>query len=184
MDAKEAKAVKEAQAVEQVLAHAQRLRVPLTDLVKGYGTITVNNPVGFDFTFEKGKTRELLSRIIDSSRFGLDIGGSLFGFMAGCVARRAGFSSSFREIGIGPSMHIQIGNSKCNAHIDSVGIAPQRDKNMGNIYDFSKIVEHWDRDLRPELGPLKHFDVTVLRGPSDLTGTKELGVVLSIRKKF
>ena len=77
-------------------------------------------------------------------------------------------------------MHIQIGDLLRNAHIDTVGMASGRDSSEANIYDFGKIVEHWDRDLRPELGPLKHFDVTVLRGPSDLTGRSEFGFVLIV----
>jgi hypothetical protein len=126
----------------------------------------------------------MLISIIDSARFGYDAPDTLFGFMAGCIARRSGFKSSFREIGLGASMHIQIGDSLCNAHIDTIGIAPARDNKANNLYDFSKIVEHWDRDLRPELGPLKHFDVTVLRGQSEVTGTKEFGAILSVKKKF
>ena len=100
------------------------------------------------------------------------------------MARHSGFKSSFRQIGPGPSLHIQIGDLLCNAHIDSVGIASGRDSSLANLYDFSKIAEHWDRDLRPELGPLQNFDVTVLRGPSDLTGRSEFGFVLSFRRKF
>jgi|SRR5580700_7377132 hypothetical protein len=175
---------REAKAIEQVITHAQRLRIPLKALAKGIKTVTVNNPVGFDFTCEKGKTRDLLLSIIDSGKFGYDDPSTLFGFLAGCIAKRSGFKSSFREIGIGPSMHIQIGDSTCNAHIDSTGIAPARDSKSNNIYDFSKIVEHWDRDLRPELGPFRHFDVTVLRGPSEVTGGSQFGLVLSLRKKF
>jgi hypothetical protein len=174
----------EAKTVEQVKEHARKLRLNLDEIVKDYGEITVKNPIGFDFTFEKGKTRELLLRIIDSAKFGYDATNTLFGFLAGCVARRSGFAQSFREIGLGPSMHIQIGNSKGNVHIDSIGIAPARDKNQANLYDFSKITEHWDKDLRPELGPLKHFDVTVIRGQSDLTGTTQWGAIVSIKKRF
>jgi hypothetical protein len=175
---------KEAKAVEQVYAHAERLGVPLRKHVKETRKITANNPVGFDFICEKGRTKDLLLSIIDSARFGYDAPDTLFGFMAGCIARRSGFKSSFREIGLGASMHIQIGDSLCNAHIDTIGIAPARDNKANNLYDFSKIVEHWDRDLRPELGPLKHFDVTVLRGQSEVTGTKEFGAILSVKKKF
>ncbi len=51
-------------------------------------------------------------------------------------------------------------------------------------HDFSKITEHWDRDLRPELGPLKYFDLTVLRGRNDLTGTSQFGAIISMRRKF
>ena len=47
-------------AIEQVMTHAQHLRIPLRELVKEIKTVTVNNPVGFDFTCEKGKTRDLL----------------------------------------------------------------------------------------------------------------------------
>jgi hypothetical protein len=171
-------------AIEQVMTHAQHLRIPLRELVKEIKTVTVDNPVGFDFTCEKGRTRDLLLAIIDSAKFGYDAPSTLFGFLAGCVARRSGFKSSFRQIGLGPSMHIQIGDDTCNAHIDSIGIAPARDAKSNNLYDFSKIVAHWDRDLRPELGPLGNFDVTVLRGRSEVTGTTEFGVVLSLRKKF
>jgi hypothetical protein len=174
----------ETKAIEQVMTHAQHLRIPLKNLATEIKTVTVNNPVGFDFVCEKGATRELLLSIIDSGKFGFDDPSKLFGFLAGCGARRSGFKSSFREIGSGPSMHIQIGDDKCNAHIDSVGIAPARDNKSNNIYDFSKIAEHWDRDLRPELGPLRHFDVTVLRGRSEVTGEKEFGGVLWVRKKF
>jgi hypothetical protein len=172
------------EAIDQVMTHAKRLRVPLDELAKEIKTVSVKNPVGFDFVCDKGKTRDLLQSILDSARFGYDSPDMLFGLLAGCIARRSGFKSSFREIGNGPSMHIQIGDSTCNAHIDSTGIAPARDNKGNNIYDFSKITDHWDRDLRPELGPLKNFDVKVLRGPSEVTGGTEFGFVISVRKKF
>ena len=174
----------EAKTVQQVVAHAKKLHIPLDTMVKDYQTITVNNPIGFDFTIEKGGTRTLLGAIIDSGRFGYDAPDSLFGFLAGCVARRSGFKMSFREIGTGQSMHIQIGDSKCNVHLDSIGITPARDKTGANLYDFSKLTAHWDRDLRPELGPLKHFDVEVIRGQNELTGTTQWGGIISIKKKF
>ncbi len=123
---------REKKAIEQVMTHAENLRIPLRNLVKEIGTVTASNPVGFDFTWEKGRTRDLLLSIIDSGRFGLDSGGTLFGFFAGCVARHSGFKSSFRQIGMGPSMHIQIGDQKCNAHIESIGIAPRRDVDGSN----------------------------------------------------
>ena len=174
----------EAKAVEQVMAHAKGLRIDLGAVIDEIKTVTVNNPVGFDFTPVKSKTRDLLLAIIDSAKFGYDDPSGMFGFFAGCVARHSGFKSSFRQVGPGPSMHIQIGDLLCNAHIDSVGISSGRDSSHANIYDFSKIADHWDRDLRPELGPLKSFDVTVLRGPSDLTGRSEFGFVLSLKRKF
>ena len=174
----------ETKAYDRVVEHAARLHIPLKNFVSEVKKITVNNPVGVEFVPHKGKTRDLLLSIIDSGRFGLDSPSELFGFLAGCNARRSGYKSSFREIGEGQSMHIQIGDSKCDVHIDSVGIARSKDSRGNNIFDFSKITEHWDRDLRPELGPLKHFDLTVLRGQSDVTGDTQLGFVVSVRKKF
>lgn len=174
----------EAKAVQQVIDHAKGLHIDIPAVIDEIKTVTVKNPVGFDFTVPKGKTRDLLLSIIDSARFGYDDPSALFGFLAGCVARRSGFKSSFRQIGPGPSMHIQIGDFLCNVHINSTGITSGRDADHNNIFDFSKISEHWDRDLRPELGPFKHFDVTVLRGPSDLTGRSEFGAVLSLKRKF
>jgi hypothetical protein len=174
----------ETKAVEQVMNHAKGLRIDLGAVIDKIKTVTVKNPVGFDFTPVKSSTRDLLLAIIDSARFGYDDPSGMFGFFAGCVARRSGFKSSFRQIGPGPSMHIQIGDLLCNAHIDSVGIASGRDADHANIYDFSKIADHWDRDLRPEFGPLGHFDITVLRGPSEVTGRSEFGFVLSLKRKF
>ena len=180
------------EAIKQVEDHAKRMHIPLhlctpktpNGLVQEYREISVKNPVGFDFTVAKGKTRDLLLAIIDSGKFGYDLPDLLFGFLAGCVARRSGFKMSFREIGIGHSMHIQIGDSKCNAHLDLIGIAPARDKTGANLYDFSKLNAHWDRDLRPELGPLKHFDIEVIRGKNDITGNTQWGGIISIKKKF
>jgi hypothetical protein len=174
----------EAKAVEQVMAHAKGLRIDVGAVIDEIKTVTVNNPVGFDLTPVKSKTRDLLLAIIDSAKFGYDDPSGSFGFFAGGVAHHSGFKSSFRQIGPGPSMHIQIGDLLCNAHIDAVGIASGRDSSQANIYDFGKIVDHWDRDLRPELGPLKHFDVAVPRGPSDLTGRCEFGFVLSLKRRF
>lgn len=175
---------REAGAIEQVMSHADRLRIPLRRLVKQTRTVSTGNPVGFDFTMDKGKSRDLLLAIIDSGRFGYDTPDTLFGFFAGCVARHEGFKSSFREIGTGPSMHIQIGDETSNAHIDSVGIVPSKDAAGTNLYDFSKLKDHWDRDLRPELGPAKHFDFEVIRGPSEITGGPQFGFAISVRKNF
>jgi hypothetical protein len=183
----------EAKAVKQVEDHANKLYIPLylctpdkpLGLVQQYQNISIKNPVGFDFTVAAGKTtRDLLLAIIDSGKFGYDSPDSLFGFLAGCVARHEGFKMSFREIGTGESMHVQIGDSICNAHLDSIGIAPARDKTGANLYDFSKLNAHWDRDLRPALGPLKHFDIELVRGKSDITGNKQFGAIISITKKF
>lgn len=174
----------EQKTVDYVKAHAARLHVDLEDLIESYGEINVKNPAGFDFVCPKGKSKDLLRRIMDSARFGMDAPNSLFGFAAGCVARRDGYSLSFREIGEGASMHIQIGNSKCNVHVDSIGIAPTRDSAGANVYDFSKITAHWEKDLMPTLGPLQHFDFTALKGRNELTGTTEFGGVLWIKKRF
>ena len=173
-----------AKAIDQVMNHAEHLRIPLRTLAKEIKTVTVKNPVGFDFVLAKGGSRDLLLSIMDSAKFGYDSPDTLLGNLAGCVARRSGFKASYREIGRGPSMHIQIGDRLCNAHIDSIGIAPSRDRSGNNMIDLSKVVAHWDRDLRPELGPLQHLDVEVLRGPSEITGGPQFGVVLSVRKKF
>ena len=112
----------EAKAVEQVEAHAKGLRIDLQAVIDEIKEVTTKNPVGFDFTPVRSKTRDLLLAIIDSARFGYDDPSSMFGFFAGCVARHDGFKASFRQKGPGPSIHIQIGDLRCNAHIDSVGI--------------------------------------------------------------
>ena len=72
---------RKAEAIEQVMTHAQGLRIPLRELVKEIKTVTVDNPVGFDFTCEKGRTRDLLLAIIDSAEFGYDAPFTLFGFV-------------------------------------------------------------------------------------------------------
>ena len=174
----------EAKVVDQVTDHAARLRIPLTDVIEAIKTVSIKNPVGFDFVCVKGKSRDLLLSIIDSGRFGYDDPSTMFGMLAGCVARRSGFKSSFRQVGPGPSMHIQIGDSICNVHLDSIGIVSASDAARNNLYDFSKIAEHWDRDLRPELGPFKNFDVTVLHGQSDVTGGTQFGLVVSLKRRF
>ena len=175
---------REDSAVAQVKAQAEKLHIPLGDFIGEIREVSTSNPVGFDFVCPNEVSRDLLLSIISSGLFGYDDPSTLFGFLGGCVARRSGFKMSFRQIGLGPSLHIQIGDSLCNAHIDSVGIAPARDSDHGNLYDFSKIGDHWDRDLRPELGPLGNFDIKVLHGQSDLTGQTQFGFILSIRKKF
>lgn len=180
---------KEAKVVAQVSGHAARLGVRLDDLIVSVSAVQVLNPVGFDFACKD--TGALVKRIIESTKFGFDDGDTLHGKLAGSNARRAGFHTSFREGGKGPSLHFQVssnevqgGGRKVNVHLDSVGITTGREGNGGNIFDLSKIVEHWDRDLRPEMGPLKHFDVTVVRGKNELTGTSDFGMVVSVRKRF
>ena len=179
----------EEKVVSQVSSHAVRLGVRLDDLVVSVGEVVVKNPVGFDFGCRD--TSMLVKRIIESAKFGFDDPDTLHGRLAGSNARRTGFHTSFRQIGDGPSLHVQVsslpmqgGGSKVNVHLDSVGIAAGKAVNGGNIFDLSKIAEHWDKDLRPEMGPLKHFDVSVLRGKHEDTGTSQFGFVLSVRKRF
>ena len=180
---------KEEKVVAQVSGHAARLGVRLDDLIVSVSAVQVLNPVGFDFACKD--TGVLVKRIIESAKFGFDDPDTLHGKLAGSNAKRSGFHTSFRENTQALSLHVQVsstevpgGGRKVNVHLDSVGITAGRAVNGGNIFDLSKIVEHWDRDLRPEMGPLKHFDVTVVRGRNEVTGTADLGLVVSVRRRF
>lgn len=179
----------ERKVVAQVCAHARQAGVQLDDLVAGISSVVVKNPVGFDFACKD--TALLVKRIVESGKFGFDDSNTLHGHLAGSNARRTGYHTSFRQAVPALSLHVQVssiemkgGGHQVNVHLDSVGITAGRAPNGANIFDLSKIVEHWDRDLRPEMGPLKHFDLTVVRGKNELTGTKDLGVILSVRKRF
>lgn len=171
----------EKRTVESVTQKLERAGVSLQGIVKAYRKIHTTNPPGFEF--ECSDSNLLFKRVLESGCFGPDTRKTLYNFVAGSNARRAGYHSSFRMPGKFDVLHIQIGDTKCEVHIDAVGIVTGRDEN-GSIFDLSKIVEHWEVDLRPEMGALKNFDLTVLRGKSELTGTKELGVMVGYTKRF
>ena len=62
---------------------------------------------------------------------------------------------SFRQVGSGHSLHIEINpdNGKCNAHIDTHGYVVGRDANGNNIYDYNLALEHGYWDLFSDTAP-------------------------------
>lgn len=104
-------------------------------------------PIGFDFDCADPAGLRALAQ--SRSALGEDNQDTLEGKF---VASQAD-GDSFRQIGAGPSLHLEIHpHGKCNVHIDSHGLVVGRDGNR-NVYDYNLALEHGYWDLLSDTVP-------------------------------
>lgn len=117
--------------------------------LEGFG-ITITgvyiNPRPYGFDFDCARPRELLALVRSKATLPEDNRDTLEGKLSAAVTHGSGF----RQIGLGPRLHLEIGieDGKCNVHIDSHGY-----RTAPGEVDLNAMIGHGHWDLAPDKLP-------------------------------
>jgi hypothetical protein len=135
--------------------------------LEGFGvTITgvYIKPRPFGFDFDCKKPRSLLQLVRSKAKPGGPLNEDNTNTLEGKVAGGQTHGAGFRQIGTGPSLHIEIDvmDGKCNVHIDSHGFVTGPGQ-----YDYNRALEHgyWDLGADKVPGLFGSFGETGQVGP-------------------
>ncbi len=142
--------------VEKVVKQAKSIGIPLLDFVEEVTEVYVQGGVtGFKF-FPKNydNFKSLVQSEEMRTKIGIDSDGGSIGNVMGSDARRHGYSISARQYSAGSSLHLELKNGLCDAHVDSRGITPgdhDRVPLWGDRYDPVRLIPHGINDLLPSI---------------------------------
>jgi hypothetical protein len=132
--------------VKDVIHRAKMLNIPLEDYIERVvTTYNVWGTRGFGFVCKNFEEFEM--RVFSSIKLMVydDPADPVGGFM-GSNVKKEGYAFSFRERNPNSSLHLELGNPLCDAHIDSHSVTPGSGADWGD-YGSQRLLGHGWYDL-------------------------------------